>query len=228
MTKHSKVESEEKKVGEALESSDVFLTKNKKGIIGTFVVIIAIIGGYFFYEHAISRPKEQQAQEAIALGQEYFMNQQYEIALKGDSISFDGLLKVANEYSGTKAGNLSNYYIGVSYAKLGQYKEAINFLEKFSTKEEMVYPASLVALGNCYANTDQISKAIDTLKKAAKVANNTSISPIALRQAGILLEQEGKYKEAMDLYQEIKDNYFKSAIANDIDKYIERAKAQVK
>ncbi len=227
MTKHNKAESEEKKIGEALETSDVFLTKNKKSIIIAIIAVIVIIGGYFFYENAIAKPKEIKAQEAISLGERYFMNGQYDLALNGDSIYFDGFVKVANEYSGTKAANLSNYYIGVSYAKLGQYQDAVKYLEKFSSKDEMIYPASLVALGNCYANLDKTDKAISTLKKAANIADNTSISPIALRQAGILLENQKKFKEAVEVYTEIKNKYFNSGIANDIDKYIERAKAQI-
>ena len=91
----------------------------------------------------------------------------------------------------------------------------------------MVYPASLLALGNCYAEIDKTDKAISTLQSAASAADNNSISPIALRQAGLLLEKQGKFKQAIEQYTKVKDNYFNSPIAMDIDKYIERAKVQL-
>lgn len=217
-----------REIGDALETSEVFFVKYKKALIGVLVAIIVLVCGYFIYQNYIYKPKELKAQEAISLGEEYFKNGQYELVIHGDSVLFDGMIQVANEYSGTKSANLANYYTGISYQKLGQYEEAINYLKKFNNKEEMVYPACLVALGNCYANIDKTDDAIATLKKAASIAKNTTISPIALRQAGILLEKEGKFKEALVLYKEIKDTYFKSPIAVDIDKYIERANAQIK
>lgn len=221
MTKHNKAQDG------ALETSEGFLAKNGKALVIGVIAVLVIIGGYFAYQGLIAKPNEEKAHKAIAAGENYFKNGLYDIVINGDSIYFDGLVKVAEQYKGTKAGNLSNYYIGVSYQKLGQYENAIQYLEKFSVKDEMVYPASLIALGNCYANTDQLAKAVSTLKKAASIANNNSLSPIALRQAGIILEKEGKYKEALELYTEIKVDYFRSAIAGDIDKYIERAKAQI-
>ena len=64
-----------------------------------------------------------------------------------------------------------------------------------------------------------------TLKKAAKLADNGSLSPIFLMQAGELLESMGKADEALKLYQEVKDNYKNSMAVQqqEIDKYIERA-----
>ena len=226
MTKHKNEESNIN-VEEALGTSEVFLSKNKKSLIGGFIGILVIIAAFLIYKNAYATPKEEKAQVAIFLGEEYFNNGQYELALNGDSITFDGLIGFEKEYSGTKAGNLANYYIGISFQKLGQYENAINYLEKFSAKDLMVYPASLMTLGNCYVEVNQVDKAIETLKKSASLANNSTISPVALRQAGILLESNGKYKEAIEQYTIIKNNYFDSPISFDIDKYIERATTQL-
>ncbi|EGJ71143.1 Tetratricopeptide TPR_1 repeat-containing protein [Bacteroides coprosuis DSM 18011] len=226
MTKH-KNEKGQLNVEEALTTSEAFLVKNKKNLIGGLIAIIVIIAGVLIYKNIYAGPKEKNAQEAIFLGEEYFNQGQFEMALNGDSISFDGLIKVADQYSGTKSGNLANYYIGISFQKLGQFENAIKYLEKFNAKDKMLYPASLLALGNCYVEVDKIDKAISTLEKAASLADNNTISPMALRQAGILLEKTGKYKEALTNYTKIKDSYFNSPISVDIDKYIERAKAQI-
>ena len=53
----------------------------------------------------------------------------------GDSLGFAGLLKVAEEFSGTKAANLAHAYAGLSMAKLGRYDEAVKELDKFSASD---------------------------------------------------------------------------------------------
>jgi len=89
----------------------------------------------------------------------------------------------------------------------------------------MVSPAILGALGNCYAQLNQLDKAVSTLQDAAKKADNNTLSPIYLLQAGLIMEQQGKYADALEAYNTIKDKYFNSYQAMDIDKYIERATA---
>lgn len=86
----------------------------------------------------------------------------------------------------------------------------------------MVSPAALGALGNCYAELNQIDKATETLMKAAKKADNNTLSPIFLLQAGELYESQGQKDKALECYKEIKTKYVNSAQYADIDKYIER------
>ena len=50
------------------------------------------------------------------------------------------------------------------------------------------------------------------------------MSPIYLLQAGEILVKQGKVEEAIKAYTTIKDKYFQSYQAMDIDKYIEQAK----
>ena len=96
----------------------------------------------------------------------------------------------------------------------------------------MISPAAEAALGNAYAHINRLDKAVSCLKKAAKMADNSlseginnSLSPTFLLQAGQILESQGKYTDALKLYQDIKKNYVNAAIVQngDIDKYIERA-----
>ena len=87
----------------------------------------------------------------------------------------------------------------------------------------MVSPAAQGALGNAYANLKQYDKAVETLKKAAKMADNNSLSPTFLIQAGEILESQGKKEEALKLYQQVKADYVNSMAYQTIDKYIERA-----
>ena len=89
----------------------------------------------------------------------------------------------------------------------------------------MVAPEIVGAIGNCYAAMNQYDKAVSKLHEAAAKADNNTLSPVYLLQAGLILEKQGKYSKAVTDYQEIKDKYFNSYQATDIDKYIERATA---
>lgn len=209
-------------VEEALSTSEAYIIKNKKTIIGVVVALIVIVGGFLLYNHFVAVPKEQKASTMLAKGQEYFSMNQYEVALNGDSVGYKGFIKIASEESGTKAANLANAYAGLCLAQIGKYEEAIPYLEKFSGDDQMVGPAVKGALGNCYAQKGDFEKAATTLVNAAEESDSQSLSPVLLLQAGELYEKLGKNEEALKVYQTIKDKYFASYNGVNIDKYIER------
>lgn len=210
-------------VDEALSTSEAFLIKYKNVLLGAVVALVVVVCGYLGYKHFISEPKESKASEALFRGEQYFGAESYEQALNGDSLGYAGFLKIADEYSGTAAGNLANAYIGICYAQLGKYEDAVKFLDKFDGKDQLVAPAILGTIGNCYAQMGQLDKAAATLIKAANRANSNSLSPIYLIQAGQIFEKQGKNAEAVEAYKQVKNKYANSYQAMDIDKYIERA-----
>ncbi|MBQ8501591.1 MAG: tetratricopeptide repeat protein [Bacteroides sp.] len=210
-------------VEEALTQSEAFLIKNKKTIIGAVVAVVLIIAGVVMYKNLYAEPREEKAQAALFKGQEYFEADAYEQALNGDSIGYAGFLKVADEYSGTKAANLAKAYAGLCYAHLGKYDEAVKELDAFDGDDQMVAPALKGAMGNCYAQLEQLDKAASLLLKAAAEADNNTLSPIFLQQAGEILVKQGKYDDAIKAYTQIKEKYFRSYQSMSIDKYIEQA-----
>ena len=58
--------------------------------------------------------------------------------------------------------------------------------------------------------------------KAADKADNNTLSPIYLVQAGQIYESLGQNDKALDCYKKVKSNYMQSAVGSEIDKYIER------
>ena len=218
-------------VEETLNKSEAFFLKYKKAIIYGVLAVIVVIAGVIVYKQYVSAPREDKASTALAKGQEYFQQDLYEKALNGDGAGYAGFVKVASDYSSTEAGNLANLYAGLCYAGLGKWNEAAKYLEEFDTKDDqMISPAAEGALGNAYAHLNQLDKAVETLKKAAKMADseaegnaNNSLSPTFLIQAGEILESQNKKDDALQIYQDIKKKYVNSPIATEIDKYIERA-----
>ena len=223
-----KNQNEHLNVEDALTQSEAFLIKYKNAIIGGVVAVIIIVAGFIMYKNLYAEPREEKAQAALFKGQEYFEQDAFEQALNGDSIGYAGFLKVADDYNGTKAANLAKAYAGICYAQLGKYEDAVKMLDSFDGSDQMVAPAILCAAGNCYAQLGQLDKAASTLLSAADKADNNTLSPIFLLQAGEILVKQGKYDDAVNAYTKIKDKYFQSYQAMDIDKYIEQAKLMKK
>lgn len=218
---------------ENINNREAFFMKYKKAILIAVAAIIVVIAGVFLYISQISGPREEKASTALSKGQTYFNNEMFEQAVNGDGAGFVGFAKLADEYSGTKAGNLANLYAGLCYANLGKWAEAQKSLDAFPTEDDqMISPASQAALGDAYAHLNQLDKAVDAFKKAADMADskaeddaNNSLSPIFLIKAGEVLESQGKKDEALKIYQDIKKKYVNSMLVQsaEIDKYIERA-----
>lgn len=211
-------------VEDALTQSEAFIIKHKNLIIGVVAGIILIVAGVLLYKNLYAEPREAKAQDDLVSPQSYFEMDNFAWALNGDSITSKGFLKIADEYSGTKAANLSHYYAGICYMKLGDYTNAVKELDKFSGNDAMVAPATLAAIGNSYAEMEQLDKASSYLLKAADKADNISLSPLYLMQAGDILIKQGKYDDAAAAYTKVKEKYSQSFQAMDIDKYIEKAK----
>ncbi len=230
---------------ESLNKKEAFIVKYKNAIIAGVVVLVAVIAGGMIFK-SCQNDKNEKAGTAIAaaqgqlvntLGSEMYMpdsllNVQYELMLSGnDSAAVVGFKKIADEYGSTKTGNLANLYAGLCYASMNKWKEAAEYLEKFDgCDDQMVSPAAKAALGNAYANLNQLDKAVETLKKAADEADNVTVSPQALIQAGEILESQNKAAEALELYKKAQ-TYIDRLPANaqqqmnrlNIDAYIERA-----
>ncbi len=208
---------------ETLNKSEAFVMKYQKPLLGSLVAILVIIAGIIAINNYVIKPRAEKASTLLAQGQDYFNKEDFEKALNGDKAEFPGFVVVADDYSSTDAGNLAKLYAGLCYAQLGKMEDAEKYLEKWSpADDQMVSPAALGALGNVQASLKKVDDAIATLKKAAALADNNSLSPTFLVQAGELLESQGKKAEALKLYKEVKEKYVNSMAYSEIDKYIER------
>lgn len=216
--------------GSDLNKQEEFFQKFRKQIIIAVVAVIVIVVGCVLYNTVIAGPREEKASTALAKAQEAFGQSDYQKALNGDKTQ-EGFIAVAENYGGTDAANLAKLYAGLCYANMGKWQEAVKYLDGFSAQDDaMISPAATAALGNAYAHTGDIDKAVSELKKAAKMADsesedgvNNSLSPTFLIQAARLLESQNKTAEALEIYKDVKAKYVNSTAAQDIDKYIERA-----
>lgn len=209
-----------------LTSSEAFIEKNQKKLLVGLGAIVLIVLSYLLYSNYYAAPREQKAAEMIAVGQTYFAQGNYETALNGDSVEFDGMLYIASKYAMTKSGNLASVYAGLCYYKLGDYDNAIKFLDKANLKDEVIAFTAMGTIGDAYVQKGDLQRGIEYFLKAAKT-NNPMVAPTYLLKAGKAYEQLERYDKAVEMYERIKADYTNKlngfSPIDDIDKYIQRA-----
>jgi tetratricopeptide (TPR) repeat protein len=109
---------------------------------------------------------------------------------------------------------------------MGKYSEAIEYLEKFDSKDQILSNIALGSIGDCYSELNENDKAIKYYKKAANNVKNDFTSPIYLMRAAILLEGKGEFKDALKVYERIQKEFNRSSEGQQIDKYITRVKVK--
>ncbi len=225
MSKNKKEDSEViVDVQEVYSKTEHFVEKNKKKltiVLGAIVVAIAAIA---FYTKVYLPPIEAEAQANMFWAEQYFEKDSLNLAINGDGLH-SGFLDIIDDYSGTKAENLSHYYLGICYRNIGQYEDAIAELNNFSANDVMISSVALGAIGDCYSELNDFENAVKYYEKAANNKENELTSPIYLFKAGIACEDAGNYKKAIEEYKLIKSDYTSSNEARTIDKYIARAEA---
>ena len=167
----------------------------------------------------------KKAAAAMFKGEQYFARDSFALALNGNGADYEGFEAIIDQYGSTDAGNLAKAYAGICYYKMGDTQKALDLLKSFSRKDQMVSPAVTGLIGDCYVNMGNTKEGISYFEKAAKEADNEVISPIYLKKAGIAYENLKEYDKAVKAYTTIKDKYYTSMEASDIDKYITRASA---
>lgn len=218
---------------ETASKSEQWIEKNSKVLFGALVAIVVIFLGYLGYNKYIVEPNELEASNELAFPRKYFdeattagssnVDSLLTLGLEGADGSY-GFVDIAESYSGTDAGNLANYYAGVSYLQLKKYDLAIEYLSKFDSDDEMLGPVALGAIGDAFADIDQQEDALEYYEKAANKKENDFTTPLFLYKAGQTAMLLKDFSKAESLFTKIKENYSKSEQGRDVEKFINAAK----
>lgn len=231
----------EKKEFTVTENNDIiykakgFWDKNSKPLIYIGAAIILLIAGWYGYKNLIQLPNEKKAAELIfpaeaifdKMGSAKFTKDSVNTVLNGgddQGTKVTGMLKIIKEYGGTKAGNRAKYMAGASYLHIGEFDKAIKYLKDFDGEgASQIKSKAYTMIGHAYAEQNKTDDALSYYKKAVRVnEKDEAITPDALMLAASYAEVLGKNKEAIDLYEELKNKY-PSHIAvksGDVSKYL--------
>lgn len=191
-----------------------YLKRNLTTVIAASVAVLVLIGGgigYFLHSQA----QEQEAQELLVLAEQAFQQGEYEIALWGDDQLLQvGLITIINDYRRTRAGNIARYYAAVSEAELGNYEEALSFIDRFDPPSGIIGVGPIAFHAVVLANIGEYERAADVFVKAAEWDENQVTTPQNLLNAAQAAMEAENYARAKELVSRILQNYEDSEVAD--------------
>jgi tetratricopeptide (TPR) repeat protein len=211
-----------KNVEETLTKTEQYLEENYKPLLTGLAIVVVLVGLFWLTKIYLTK-RNDEAQSQMYQAQKYLELDSINLALNGDG-NYLGFLDIANEYKFTKAGNLARYSAGICNLRLGNYEEAIDFLNKYSKKDKVIGSIAIGATGDAYVELGDLEKGILKYLEAAEFASNSFNTPLYLMKAAELYEMNAKYPDALNLYEKIKEEYPGSSEGSSIDKYIARVK----
>ena len=206
-------------VVEAVSKTEKFFQENGRLIsiiCAAFVVVCAIIFCWFKFAY---QPKVAEAQGQMAVAEQNFRAADYELALNGDGNAL-GFVQIIDEY-GSKAGKSVYFYAGVCELQLGEWEQAIKYLQAYKGKDAILSARATACIGDAYVGLEDYKKALGYFEQAADAVDNQYAAGYLLK-AGVVAEELGDDAKALSFYKKIQDKYPQSVEAYDVDKYIGR------
>lgn len=213
-------------VAESIDKAESYIHDNKKslGIIGG--ALVAVVLAYFGYTQFIVKPQEENAQQEMFMAEQYFGQDSVALAINGDG-SYPGFQEIIDNYSSAPSGNLANYYLGMSLLKKGDYEKAIEALKNYDAEDDITGALALGGIASAHLELNQLDESLNYFKKAADWDDNNFTRPLFLMRQAFVYEKKNDYQSAIDIYNQIKNDFPFSSEARDIEKYIGRAEASI-
>ncbi|HQW68973.1 MAG TPA: tetratricopeptide repeat protein [Flavobacterium sp.] len=214
---------------ETASKTEDFVAKNQKYILGFLGAIALVTVGYLLYQKFVAEPNQEEAANDLFVAQQNFQKAVDDAGTKSDSLynlvlkgsdGKQGVVEIAEQYSGTDAGNMANYYAGIAYLNTGKYAEAITSLEKFKSESTVLNALALGAIGDAFAQKNQPKEALEYYVKAADTNKDEFTTPRYLLKAGKTAYALGNKADAVKYYTNIKDNYENTPEGQNIDALI--------
>ena len=222
------------KLDEGASKTEEWVERNQKYIFGILAAVALITVGYLLYNKYVAEPKQDTAANEMFDAQQFFKqateattptasDSLFKLALNGQDKKL-GFLNIAADFSGTDAGNLSNYYAGMALLNTGKFAEAIKYLEDFSSNDKMLKPLAIGAIGDANSELNKPKEALEFYIKASETNKNELTTPRFLLKAGLTALSLDMKADALKYFTEIKEKYETSPDAQAIDGYIAMVK----
>ena len=210
----------------ALTKTEQFIEDNQKIITYVVGAIIIVVAGYLGINKFYLQPKEDEARSQMFMAEMYFERDSFNLAINGDG-NYLGFLDIIDDYGSTKSSNRAKYYTGISYLNLGQFEEALDYLNGFKTKDLLLAPVAEGAKGDAYVELGDTDAALKHYKKAVSLSDNEITTPVYLMKAANLLESMDELEDALTLYERIKKEYPETTEGTNVERYIARVKIKL-
>lgn len=195
-------------LAEQIGKTEEFILANKIWVLWVGGLITVAITAFFVYQYYINN-QNKLAQADMFQAVFYFEHDSLDLALNGDGNNY-GFKDIMNEYPGTNAANLANYYTGVIHIKKGNYKLAILYFEDFKSSDLLIQASAYSLTGDAYMEQGEYENAVNYYEKAADYHPNKYFSPVYLMKAAIAWENLEELEKAKGCYEEIVADYKES------------------
>lgn len=198
--------------------AEEWFERNQKIILYVLVAIALIALVWFLVKIFVLDPKGEEAVNEVTQANMFYeeavnatgtaQDSLFRLALNGGEGKF-GLLKIAKEYSGTEAGNIANYQIGMAYLNLGgkNYQKAIDYLTKYDGGDSVLAAVAQAGIGDALVNAKQPGDAVAYFVKASELSANEFTTPKFLLKAAQAAIAAKKNSDAVGYLNTIVEDY---------------------
>ena len=201
-----------------LNKTEDYVKKNKTIFIAAIGAVVLLVFGVWFWK-SNSTKSEIEAAKAIYVAEDYFRKDSLDLALNGDGMN-KGFLAVSSSFSGTKAGALADFYIGVIEINKGNFEEAAKRLSKYDTDAYLVQARAYVLAGDAYSEQGNTAEAIKYYTKASDSQPNEEFTPGYLMKLALAYENDKKFADAVLTYEKIASDYPNCKQIDNVRKYL--------
>lgn len=184
-----------------------FYENNKATVIGGGIGLILAIGltiGYIIH----SGNQAEEAVNLLGIAEQELLQGNYQEALNGNEEEFTlGFVQIADNYSGTKAGNLAHYYAAISEYELGNYEQAIEYMQEYDVPEGILGVAPISMHANILVELERYEEAAEQFERAANWDENSSTTPYNLFKAAEAHSAAGNNEQALAHIETIINDY---------------------
>ncbi|AFJ90548.1 tol-pal system YbgF family protein [Blattabacterium sp. (Blaberus giganteus)] len=195
----------------------------KKNTIFFYIIfLIIIVGTCFFLKTIFFSTSEKKAIKELNYAQQYLSKGEIDKALnrKNIKINYLGFSGIVSKFPFSKAGNISKFYAGICYYKLGDYKESIKIMKSFSAKDEILSSMKYGIIGDAFIQIKNKKEALKNYIIAANIRENEITTPLYYYKAALLNFYMKKYKDSKFFFKKIERKYPFFLYKKSVEKYL--------
>lgn len=208
-------------LNDTLTSMTTKVQDNKKIITIVSLAVMAVVVIVLAYVYFFRGPGINKANDAIGTAD-------LALAQGNDSTALAQYMDVADNY-GFDASNRAALQSAILLYQKGEYQKALDYLGKYSAKEEIIGAAAYSLKGDCYVNLDKLQDAVKCYKDAISQSDdNPAYTPFFMLKLARVYAAMGNHADEAAMYKEVMTKYPTYGQSNnvDVEKLYDRAALQ--
>ncbi len=219
---------------DSIETSYEFLSTHKKAIVQVVVVVIVVAAGVLGWRY-YSGQKTAKASAAYAAAVRLYdahvqgSNDQPipgELTYPSDTAKYQAaekaLSQVAKEYPGSRYGQMASYYTAVSLEHLGNYKEAVKWLEPIAKGGNANFCSlAQFELAHVYEKLGKPGQALTIYQQLLKNPTVFVPKPVVLLALGDHYQAQKDTAQAVKYYKQLQAEYPNTGLADQAGQRLE-------